>query len=111
MNLQKTAPATETVVPLTSLYPIARVDLMPPEARLHEPHRALDGGPDGLDVHRRVIAGAARWLAPDGVLVAETSRAQAAAGVALASGAGLAARVEVDHDLGATAVVVRRPRA
>ncbi len=90
--------------------PTAAVDLMPAEARLHERHRALDGGRDGLDVQRRVVAGAARWLAPDGALVVETSRDQAAAGVGLAAGAGLLARVEVDHDLDATAVVAH-PRA
>ncbi len=39
---------------------------MPPEARLHEHRVALDGGPDGLDLHRRVAADAARWLRPAG---------------------------------------------
>ena len=33
------------------------IALMPPEARDHEPRMALDGGADGLDVARRVIAG------------------------------------------------------
>ncbi|MGW7791089.1 putative protein N(5)-glutamine methyltransferase, partial [Streptomyces tricolor] len=34
--------------------PTAEVALLPPEARDHEPLVALDGGPDGLDVLRRV---------------------------------------------------------
>ena len=42
---------------------------MPPEARLYEPLVALDGGSDGLDVQRRIIAGARRWLAPHGRLL------------------------------------------
>ena len=51
--------------------------LLPPEARAHEPRVALDGGPDGLDVLRRVAAGAAGWLAPGGHLLSETSDRQA----------------------------------
>ena len=34
--------------------PTDAIALMPPEARDHEPRVALDGGPDGLDVQRRV---------------------------------------------------------
>ncbi len=49
---------------------------MPPEAREHEPRQALDGGPDGLAVLRRVAAQAPSWLAPGGVLLCEVSPAQ-----------------------------------
>lgn len=49
---------------------------MPPEARLHEAPVALDGGPDGLAVLRRVAEGAARWLAPGGHLVVEAGEGQ-----------------------------------
>lgn len=87
--------------------PTAAVALMPPEARLHERHRALDGGPDGLEVQRRVLAGAARWLASDGVLLVETSRGQSAASIAAAGAAGMTARIEVDEDLDATVLVAR----
>jgi hypothetical protein len=38
--------------------------LLPAEAREHEPRTALDGGDDGLDVFRRVIAMAPEWLRP-----------------------------------------------
>ena len=58
--------------------PADAVALMPPEARLYEARVALDGGVDGLDVLRRVAAGAAEWLAPGGRLLVETSEAQAA---------------------------------
>jgi release factor glutamine methyltransferase len=58
--------------------PTDEIDLMPPEARLHEPLVALDGGPDGLDAHRRVAASVADWLAPQGRVFAECSEQQAA---------------------------------
>lgn len=37
----------------------------------HEPRLALDGGPDGLDPHRRILAEAADHLAPGGHLFLE----------------------------------------
>lgn len=57
--------------------PTDEIVLMPTEARLHEPRVALDGGSDGLDVHRRVAAAAAGWLSPSGRLLAECSERQA----------------------------------
>ena len=58
--------------------PTDEIRMMPPEARLHEHHVALDGGLDGLEVHRRVAADASRWLTPGGSLLIETSPSQAA---------------------------------
>jgi release factor glutamine methyltransferase len=56
--------------------PTAAMSLLPPEARLHEPRLALDGGADGLDVLRRVAIEAPGWLAPHGHLLMETSERQ-----------------------------------
>lgn len=88
--------------------PSGAVDLMPPEARLYEPLVALDGGTDGLDVLRRVIAGAPSWLAPGGHLLFETSTRQSAAAVDTVTAAGLTPAVVTDEDLGATVVSGRR---
>jgi release factor glutamine methyltransferase len=85
--------------------PTAEIALMPPEARDHEPASALDGGEDGLDIQRRVIAGAAEWLGPGGVLLIETSRRQAPATVALMEAAGLTARAVHDEELDGTAAI------
>lgn len=85
--------------------PSAEVAMLPPEARLHEPLVALDGGADGLDVLRRVAADAPAWLAPGGVLLVETSERQAPSAVAAFTGSGLAARVTAHNDLGATVVI------
>jgi release factor glutamine methyltransferase len=88
--------------------PTEAIAQMPPEARLHEPRVALDGGPDGLDVHRRIAAAAPDWLAPAGRLIIETSGVQAAGTAELATRAGLQARIVRDEDLNATAVVAVR---
>ncbi|MFI7128159.1 putative protein N(5)-glutamine methyltransferase [Nonomuraea sp. NPDC050153] len=89
--------------------PSGSIVLLPPEARLHEPLMALDGGGDGLDVVRRVIAGAPRWLAPGGHLLVETSERQAGATAEAVARAGLAARVASSDELDATAVIGTRP--
>jgi release factor glutamine methyltransferase len=88
--------------------PSSAVPLMPPEARDHEPLIALDGGPDGLNVVRRVVAGAPAWLARGGSLLFETSAAQADQAERIVATAGLVPRIVADGELGATAVVGRR---
>jgi release factor glutamine methyltransferase len=85
--------------------PSAEVGHLPPEARDHEPRTALDGGNDGLEVLRRVAAGAPAWLAPGGSLLIETSDRQAAAALDAYTAAGLEAQVAEDDELGATVVL------
>jgi release factor glutamine methyltransferase len=46
------------------------------EVRDHDPHRALDGGADGLDAYRVLVPQAARLLGPGGALVVEAGRGQ-----------------------------------
>jgi release factor glutamine methyltransferase len=84
--------------------PTDEIALMPPEAREHEPGLALDGGADGVDLHRRVAAVAPRWLRPGGHLLIETSARQAAATVAACTAHGMTTRVLRDEDLDATVV-------
>jgi len=63
-----------------------------------EPRLALDGGPDGLDVLRRVVAGAPAVLLPGGTLVAEMHESHADALPRLCLEAGFA-RAEAHRDL------------
>ena len=44
---------------------------LPAEVAGFEPHLALDGGADGLDVYRRILDGARAWLRPGGLLGVE----------------------------------------
>jgi release factor glutamine methyltransferase len=53
--------------------PTATLATLSPEVSRHEPMAALDGGVDGLDLIRRLIATAGSRLANDGVLVLETA--------------------------------------
>ncbi|MEU3407048.1 putative protein N(5)-glutamine methyltransferase [Streptomyces sp. NPDC006670] len=89
--------------------PTGEIGLMPPEARVHEPLVSLDGGEDGLDVHRRIAAQALRWLAPGGHLLIETSARQAPLTASALTAGGLAVRAATSEELHATVVVGRAP--
>ncbi|MCX2183657.1 putative protein N(5)-glutamine methyltransferase [Streptomyces sp. SKN60] len=99
----------EVLVANVPYVPSGDVPLLPAEAREHEPLVALDGGADGLDVLRRVAAGAVEWLAPGGRLLCETSERQAARAVAAVTAHGLTARIVTDEELYATVLVATRP--
>jgi release factor glutamine methyltransferase len=88
--------------------PTAAIATMPAEARDHEARIALDGGDDGLDVQRRVIAGAPSWLAPGGRVLVETSVRQADRTTAAMSAAGLVTEVRHDPETDGTVAVGRR---
>jgi release factor-specific protein-(glutamine-N5) methyltransferase len=66
--------------------PSADIVELPAEVAGFEPHLALDGGEDGLDVYRRILAEGREWLRPQtGVLAVELDerRVQQAAAEAL----------------------------
>ena len=72
---------------------VARSDIaaLPPEVRDFDPRLALDGGVDGLDGYRAIIADARRVLAPGGALVLELGFGQLEAVTSLLPAAELAA--------------------
>jgi release factor glutamine methyltransferase len=78
--------------------PSGAIATLPTDVRDHEPRLALDGGPDGLDVLRRLAPRAIRWLAPGGRLLCEIGEDQAEAAAALLTEAGLT-EVAIHQDL------------
>ncbi|MBI1845500.1 MAG: peptide chain release factor N(5)-glutamine methyltransferase [Candidatus Rokubacteria bacterium] len=83
------AARADLVVANLPYLPRASLAGLEPEVREHEPALALDGGADGLDVIRRLVADAPRVLRPGGRLVLETAGgAQATAVAALLGRAG-----------------------
>lgn len=89
--------------------PTDRIVQMPSEARDHEQSLALDGGPDGVGLHRRIAAQAPQWLAPGGTLLLETSPAQAPLTEQAMRGAGLVSEVLIDEEIGGCVVRGVRP--
>lgn len=85
--------------------PTKAIAMMPQEARLFEPMVALDGGNDGLELQRRVVAEAPQWLESGGKLVMETSQRQSAKTAELFSNHGFTTRVVRSDEMDATVVI------
>lgn len=92
----------------TPYVPSEQVALLPPEARDHEPRHTLDGGPDGLDLLRRIGAEAGVWLRPGGAVLIEINESQYDAARAAFESAGLVASGRIDPD-GTTVILGQRP--
>jgi release factor glutamine methyltransferase len=61
----------DVVTAVAPYVPTDDVRLLPADVQRHEPRVALDGGDDGLDIVRQVVALAARLLRPGGWLLTE----------------------------------------
>ena len=81
----------ELVVANPPYIPTAVWRQLEPLVRDHEPAMALDGGADGLEAIRLIVAGAAVPLAPGGLLLLEHHHDQSLAVLALLRQAGLEA--------------------
>ncbi|HEU0236983.1 MAG TPA: peptide chain release factor N(5)-glutamine methyltransferase [Candidatus Limnocylindrales bacterium] len=95
--------------------PYVRSDALPtlPIAASFEPARALDGGPDGLAVIRRLLERLPKALAPDGIALLEIGADQADGIAAAVSSALPGWRVTIEPDLAGAPRVARieRPEA
>ncbi len=80
-----------------------------PEITLYEPEEALLGGPDGLDVIRRLVPAATEVLRPGGLLAVEVGQGQSRAVEALFERSGLRL-LETRRDLAGIPRVVRGRR-
>jgi len=69
------------------------------EVRAHDPHRALDGGPSGLDAYAVLIPESARLLRPDGAMVLEVGQGQSDDVASLMTRAGLIVDIPAKADL------------
>ena len=79
---------------------------LPRDVRAYEPAMALDGGDDGLDLIRRIVAEAPRHLAPRGHLLIEIGHDQAAAAIALVEADRALTEPHTHADLGGHARVL-----
>jgi len=86
------------------------VATLQPEIVLFEPRRALDGGPDGLDVIRRVASDAVQFLKDRGVVALEIGDDQEDAVQEILVGAGLSRDVHTFLDLAGKPRVVKGAR-
>lgn len=82
-----------------------------PEVREYEPLRALDGGPEGLDVIRRLIHGAGDFLTEDGALILEIGDGQASAVEELLARTVGFSDIRMYHDLASTPRVVKAKKS
>lgn len=103
--LPKTLRGTVDLIIANAPYvPSRDIEFMPREARLHEPGAALNGGADGLDLHRRIARQAGRWLRPGGTLLLECSARQAPAGARILAACGLTSSTAASDEFDCTLV-------
>lgn len=57
--------------------PTAEIETLAPSVRQHEPHRALDGGADGLDLIRQIALEGVAYVRPGGTILIEFTPEQA----------------------------------
>lgn len=102
------APLPEPVDLLVSNPPYTVLSTIEPHVYAHEPHLALDGGPDGLAPYRTLAATAQPYLRPGGAILLEIGATQA--GEVQRLFAGQFTRIAVYQDLaGLERVVVGCP--
>ena len=75
------------------------LETLPPEVREWEPRLALDGGPDGMAFHRRILAEAPEYLKAGGWLLMEVGEEQAETLAGLLALGGAFEAVQVRRDL------------
>lgn len=83
------AGAFDIIVANPPYIPSDRIAALEPEVSQHDPHRALDGGADGLDCYREILLHLDRMMSRDCILAFEVGQDQADSVAALMADAGL----------------------
>ncbi len=78
--------------------PSGMVPELQPEVAWHEPHLALDGGEDGLDALRHIIAEAPQYLCSGGILLLEMMAGQDQKVYELLAQQGQYGQIQLHHD-------------
>jgi release factor glutamine methyltransferase len=108
--LKSDAPSFDLILSNPPYIAEAEFATLAPEVRDFEPRFALEGGRDGMDFHRRIAAGLARWLVRGGEVILEIGAEQGAAVEAMMRAAGCDASARL-CDLTGVARVVRARHA
>jgi release factor glutamine methyltransferase len=103
--------ALDLIVSNPPYIPTADLAQLMPDVRDYEPQLALDGGADGLDIIRRLIAQAAERLRPDGALLIEIGIGQGRALEALLGQGDQWQAVQVHPDLNGIGRMVEAHRS
>ena len=74
--LEKAEGTFDLIVSNPPYIPAKVIEGLMEEVRDYEPHLALDGGEDGLDFYRRIVAEAGAYLNPGGWLIMEIGQEQ-----------------------------------
>lgn len=98
--------AIDAVVSNPPYVPTGVLAEAPAEVRDHEPALALDGGPDGLDVFRRIVTWAHAALKADGFLAVELHETTLDEAARLVRVAGFAATKVIDDLAGRPRVLI-----
>jgi release factor glutamine methyltransferase len=90
--------------------PSAMLTTLEPEIHSHEPHLALDGGEDGLDLFRQLARTAGGYLRPGGRLLTEFGDGQESALASLFQSNGWEVERWIPDNAGKPRILVARPR-
>src|SRR5205085_3222626 len=93
------APIYEPIDLLVSNPPYTILEQIDEGVRRHEPHSALDGGPDGLNLYRRLLAQAPAKLRHGGAVLLEIGATQGQAVAEIARQFFPRAKVSIHQDL------------
>jgi release factor glutamine methyltransferase len=92
-------PAFDLIVSNPPYISTSEMETLDKNVKDYEPHLALHGGPQGLDIYKRILEKVADFLKPDAALMMEIGYAQGPAIKEMLESSALFASVTVEKDL------------